>query len=88
MHINMTRPEWDQFRESYVYRVGKGPCILGRVDFISSLGYWWQTADYTGVCYNLRDAKREVEGALQPAGELPHLRPGPTPREQRKTLSR
>ena len=67
MHINMTRPEWGQFRESYVYRVGRGPSILGRVDFIASLGYWWQTAEYTGVCHSLRDAQREVEGALRPA---------------------
>lgn len=65
MHISTKGPEWDQIQESqsYVYRIGNGPRILGRVDFIPSLGYWWQTAEYTGVCYSLRDAKREVEGA-------------------------
>lgn len=69
MLISMKVPEWDQFREPYayhVYRLGKGPCILGRVDFIPSLGYWWQTANYTDVCISLQDAKRKVEGALQP----------------------
>lgn len=67
MRTSMKGPEWARFRESYVYRMDKGLPILGRVDFIASLGYWWQTAEHTGVCHRLPDAQLRVEAALRSA---------------------
>lgn len=69
MRISTRRPKWDQFRESYVYRTGREQRVLGRVDMVPSLGYWWQTAHRTDVCYSLLQAKREVEAALQFSGD-------------------
>jgi hypothetical protein len=68
MRISTRRPKWEQFRESHVLRVGKEQRVLGRVDLISSVGYWWQTADKTDVAYNLQDAKRKVEDLLRLSG--------------------
>jgi len=68
MRISTRRPKWEQFRESYVLRVGKEQRVVGRVDVIGSVGYWWQTADKTDVAYSLQEAKRKVEDLLRLGG--------------------
>lgn len=70
MRIRMKGLEWDQFRDWSVYRADKGLRVLGRVDFIPSLGYWWQTADGAGVCGNLLEAKLKVEEAVSLASDV------------------
>ncbi|MNW12116.1 hypothetical protein D3C71_2097240 [compost metagenome] len=44
--------------------------MLGRVDLLPSIGYWWQTADQTNVSYSLQDAKRKVEEAFRLSGTV------------------
>lgn len=68
MRISTRRPKWERFRESHVVRVGKEQRVLGRVDLVGSVGYWWQTADKTDVAYTLQDAKRRVEDLLRLSG--------------------
>ena len=49
MSVIARRPKWEQFRDSNVLRASPEQRVLGRVDAVGSIGYWWQTAERTDV---------------------------------------
>ena len=53
-----------QFRESNVLRASPEQRVLGRVDAVGSIGYWWQTAERTDVARTFQEGRRRVEEAL------------------------
>lgn len=62
------RPKWEQSRDSHVLRASAERRVLGRVDAVGSVGYWWQTADKTDVAYTFQEGRRKVEEALGVGG--------------------
>ena len=68
MSVIARRPKWEQFRESNVLRASPEQRVLGRVDAVGSIGYWWQTAERTDVARTFQEGRRRVEEALHLGG--------------------
>ncbi|WP_454688188.1 hypothetical protein [Achromobacter aloeverae] len=56
------RPVWEA--DDGTHRLVSGRNIVGRVDYVAGMGYWWQIATASGVERNLFDAQRCVEYEL------------------------